>query len=51
MVVIGGTLLTGGVGSIVANAGLLKGTLVDIEVIPVRYVLTAQSTFITGASS
>lgn len=40
--------IAGGVGSIVGNAGLLKGTLVDIEAIPVRHILSVQPTLITG---
>jgi lipopolysaccharide transport system permease protein len=40
--------IAGGVGSIVANSGLLKGTLIDIEAIPVRYVVGTQPTLLTG---
>ena len=37
-----------GVGSVTANAGLIKNTMFPIELVPVRTVLTAQMTHVSG---
>src|SRR5262249_10530136 len=37
-----------GVTSIVGTAGLLKGTLIEIETIPVKQALASQAVFVTG---
>jgi homopolymeric O-antigen transport system permease protein len=40
--------VAGGVSSIVGTAGLLKGTLIEIETIPAKQALASQAVFVTG---